>query len=43
VPVPRFGSSDCTCPAHLIALAEETIPAELTPVTVIKMDTDEHR
>ena len=37
VPVPRFGSSDCTCPAHLIALPDTTIPAEITPVTVIKM------
>jgi Uri superfamily endonuclease len=37
VPVPRFGSSDCSCPAHLIALADETIPAAITPVTVIKI------
>jgi Uri superfamily endonuclease len=37
VPVPRFGSSDCTCPAHLIALAETTIPAAIAPVTVINL------
>jgi Uri superfamily endonuclease len=40
-PVPRFGSSDCACPAHLIALADTTIPAEIMPV--IQWDTDEHR
>ena len=40
VPVPRFGSSDCSCPAHLVALTEEAIPAAraaLMPVTVISL------
>ncbi len=40
VPVPRFGSSDCSCPAHLIALAEEAIPAAravLMPITTISL------
>jgi Uri superfamily endonuclease len=41
VPVPRFGSSDCTCPAHLIALAETTIPAAMAPV--IQWDADLRR
>jgi Uri superfamily endonuclease len=43
VPVPRFGSSDCACPAHLIALAEPTVPAALAPVTVINWDADSRR
>lgn len=27
IPAAHFGSSDCVCPAHLIALAENMIPA----------------
>jgi Uri superfamily endonuclease len=40
VPVPRFGSSDCSCPAHLVTLTEEAIPAAraaLMPITTISL------
>ncbi len=38
--VPRFGSSDCSCPAHLVALASEAIPAAwaaLMPITMFSL------
>jgi Uri superfamily endonuclease len=30
VPIPRFGSSDCKCPAHLFTLSAGSIPAVWT-------------
>jgi Uri superfamily endonuclease len=40
VPIPHFGSSDCACPAHLIALPEDALAAAraaLMPVTAISL------
>jgi Uri superfamily endonuclease len=37
IPVPRFGSSDCSCPAHLIALTDDATPAALGSITVISL------
>jgi Uri superfamily endonuclease len=40
VPVPHFGSSDCTCPAHLIALSAHALAAAraaLMPITTISL------
>ena len=40
VPVLHFGSSDCTCPAHLVALTADALAAAraaLMPVTTISL------